>query len=346
MKKRKISWVAAAVCFLLLLFGVTVSMLAAFRSSVRQVSRQEELEAESFGSYYALISEDDDTLLWNSVYEGAKAEGEENWDACVEFFGGRLVSERTTGEKLRMAIDAGVDGIILNGDGSPEVETLVKEARQKGIPVVTALNDGAEDIRQCFVGVNSYNLGKKYAERIWGLLQEIRSDCQIQVLLNSGDADSGKNTLFLGLRDSLEQRISQKEWPWQVEISATAVDGSDAFQTEEVIRQLMVEAAPQPKILVCLSEADTRRAYQAAVDYNRVGEVRILGYYESRQVLEGIDKEIIDSTITVDGEQVGSLCVQALGEYRKTGYVNGYLPVDTCLIDRENVSEYLERYPE
>ena len=52
------------------------------------------------------------------------------------------------------------------------------------------------------------------------------------------------------------------------------------------------------------------------------------------------------STITVDGEQVGSLCVQALGEYRKTGYVNGYLPVDTCLIDRENVSEYLERYPE
>ena len=107
MKKRKISWVAAAVCFLLLLFGVTVSMLAAFRSS------------------------------------------------------GRLVSERTTGEKLRMAIDAGVDGIILNGDGSPEVEALVKEARQKGIPVVTALNDGAEDIRQCFVGVNSYNLGKE-----------------------------------------------------------------------------------------------------------------------------------------------------------------------------------------
>ena len=63
MKKRKISWVAAAVCFLLLLFGVTVSMLAAFRSSVRQVSRQEELEAERFGSYYALISEDDDTLF-------------------------------------------------------------------------------------------------------------------------------------------------------------------------------------------------------------------------------------------------------------------------------------------
>ena len=132
-------------------------------------------EAERFGSYYALISEDDDTLLWNSVYEGAKAEGEENWDACVEFFGGRLVSERTTGEKLRMAIDAGVDGIILNGDGSPEVEALVKEARQKGIPVVTALNDGAEDIRQCFGGVNSYNLGKEYAERIRGLHQEIHS---------------------------------------------------------------------------------------------------------------------------------------------------------------------------
>ena len=48
------------------------------------------------------------------------------------------------------------------------------------------------------------------------------------------------------------------------------------------------------------SEADTGRACEAAVDYNRVGEVGTLGYYESRQVLEGIEKDI-DSTITVDG---------------------------------------------
>lgn len=345
MKKEKIGW-AAAVCFLLLLFGVTVYMLRAFQRMTGTASQEESMETEYYDAYYALIAENDDTVLWNSVYEGAKQEGSSGCDACVEFFGGRLASDYTLAEKLRMAIDAGVDGIILNGDGSPETERLVSEARDKGIPVVTVLNDSAEDIRQCFVGVNSYNLGKEYADRIWKLLQEIGRDCQVQVLVSSGDADPGKNTLFLGLRDTLEDRIEEEKWEFEAPVSAIAVDSGDAFQTEETIRKLMIEGTTQTEILVCLSEADTRRACEAAVDYNRVGEVRILGYYESRQVLEGIEKDIIDSTITVDGDQVGSLCVQALTEYRKTGYVNGYQPVDTYLIDRENVSAYLEQYPE
>ena len=346
MKRKKISWAAAAVCFLLMLFGVTIYTIGAFRKIAQEISSREEMATDTYSSYYALISENDDSLLWDSIYEGARKEGVENWDACVEFFGDRLVSECTVEDRMQMAIDAGVDGITLNGDGSAELDELVREARKNGIPVVTVLNDSAEDIRQCFVGVNNYNLGREYADRIWSLVWELQSSCQVQVLLNSRNEDPGKNTLLLGLRERLEKKMEQQDWEPQIQISATAVDGNDAFQTEEIIRQIMVDAGSQPRILVCLSEADTRRAYQAAVDYNRVGDVRILGYYESRQVLEGIEKNIIDSTITVDGEQVGRLCVQALGEYRDTGYVNGYLPVDTCLIDRENVEEYLEQYLE
>ncbi len=343
-EKIKISWAAAAVCFLLLLFGVTIYSLAAFRGSIRYAVHQDPLEAQRYSAYYVLIAENGDNLLWSSVYKGAKQEGMENGDACVEFFGNRLFSERTAAEKLRMAIDAGVDGIILNGDGSGETQELVQEAGEKGIPVVTVLGDEAADVRQCFVGVNSYHLGQEYAGRIWKLLQEMEEDSQIQVLLNSGDADPGKNTLFLGLRDTLEELAGKEGRGREIHLETIAVDRNDAFQAEEAIRKLMVEEPRKEKILVCLSEADTRRAYEAVVDHNRVGEVRILGYYESRQVLEGIEKDIIDSTITVDGEQVGRLCVQALTEYRDTGYVNAYLPVDVYLIDRSSVSGYLEQY--
>lgn len=346
MKKKKISWAAAAVCFLLILFGITLYSLAAFRQSTRSISRQDSLKEEKYGAYYALILENDDTLLWNSVFQGAREEGFENGDACVEFFGGRLNSEHTVAEKLRMAIDAEVDGIILNGGGNEETEELVKEAEEKGIPIVTVLDDEAEAIRQCFVGVNSYRLGQEYANRIWKLLQETEEDCQIQVLLNSGDVDSGKNTLFLGLRDTLKALAEQEGQEREIHPGTIVVDRNDAFQADEAIRKLMVEEPEQKKILLCLSESDTRRAYEAAIDYNRVGEVIILGYYESRQLLEGIQKEIIDSTITVDGEQVGRLCVRALTEYRETGHVNGYLPVDVYLIDRSNVADYLEQYPE
>ena len=345
-KKIKISWAAAAVCFLLLLFGVTLYSLAAFRESIQLASHQDFAQAESYGAYYALISENDDTLLWNSIYRGAKKEGMENGGAHVEFFGGRLSLEPTVQEKLRMAVDAGVDGIILNWDGDAGTEELVQEAAKEGIPVVTVLDDGATDVRQCFVGVNSYHLGQEYAGRIWKLLQDMEENCQIQVLLNSGDTDPGKNTLFLGLRDTLEELAGKEGKERELRLDTIAVDRNDAFQAEEAIRRLMVEDPEEQKILVCLSEADTRRAYEAVIDHNRVGEVRILGYYESRQVLEGIEKDIIDSTITVDGEQVGRLCVQALTEYRNNGHVNAYLPVDVYLIDQSNVSDYLEQNEE
>ena len=259
-KKIKISWAAAAVCFLLLLFGVTLYSLAAFRESIQLASHQDFAQAESYGAYYALISENDDTLLWNSIYRGAKKEGMENGGAHVEFFGGRLSLEPTVQEKLRMAVDAGVDGIILNWDGDAGTEELVQEAAKEGIPVVTVLDDGATDVRQCFVGVNSYHLGQEYAGRIWKLLQDMEENCQIQVLLNSGDTDPGKNTLFLGLRDTLEELAGKEGKERELRLDTIAVDRNDAFQAEEAIRRLMVEDPEEQKILVCLSEADTRRA--------------------------------------------------------------------------------------
>ena len=111
--------------------------------------------------------------------------------------------------------------------------------------------------------------------------------------------------------------------------------------TEEAIRKLLVTEEEHPDILICLSETDTRRAYEAVVDYIKVGEVRILGYYQSEGILDAIQKKIISSTVVVDGEQLGSFCVQALTEYRETGYVNGYFPIDTYVIDENNVGQYL-----
>ena len=39
---------------------------------------------------------------------------------------------------------------------------------------------------------------------------------------------------------------------------------------------------------------------------------------------------------------MGIQCIEALKEYEETGYVNGYLPVNTKLIDAGNVDYYLE----
>lgn len=68
------------------------------------------------------------------------------------------------------------------------------------------------------------------------------------------------------------------------------------------------------------------------MDYNQVGTVQMLGYYDSEAILEAVSKNILYSTIALDTEQMGRLCVQALDEYVETGYTNNYMAVDTRLI--------------
>ena len=68
------------------------------------------------------------------------------------------------------------------------------------------------------------------------------------------------------------------------------------------------------------------------MDYNKVGDVQILGYYCSDQLLDALSKDIVKATITPDTDKMGRLCVQALEEYQQTGYTNGYETVDLKLV--------------
>lgn len=331
----------AAVLAVVMLIGLGVYGSALFLGKLQVTAMDSPKGNEFYDAYYVLIEDGHDMALWNSIYEGARKEGEENCNAYVEYLGKNLTADYTVQDKLRIAIDSGVDGIILNGGSSEETDRLLSEAVGKGIPVVTALDDSAYNLRKCFVGVNNYILGQEYSRLCWELLSENPRDSHVVVLMDSSATGTGKNTMFWGMRETMDEKILETGWEYDIKVQAVSIDSSNAFMTEETIRKLLVTEEDHPDILICLSETDTRRAYEAVVDYIKVGEVRILGYYKSDGILDAIQKKIISSTVVVDGEQLGSFCVQALTEYRETGYVNGYFPVDTYVIDETNVGQYL-----
>ena len=76
------------------------------------------------------------------------------------------------------------------------------------------------------------------------------------------------------------------------------------------------------------------------VDFNKVGQVHILGYYDSTTILQGIDRQIIDSTIKIDTIEMGEYAVEALLSYERVGFVNQYNTVDIILINNTNIKEY------
>ena len=120
----------------------------------------------------------------------------------------------------------------------------------------------------------------------------------------------------------------------------TAIDDSTTFTVEESIRNLFMQE-DVPDIIICLNELNTACVYQAVVDYNKVGEVRILGNYISDTILRGIYRSVIDATVTVDTEQLGRYCVDALAEYELLGNTSDYFAADITLIDKNNISDYM-----
>lgn len=325
---------------------------------------------ETYSRHFAMITTGEDEGFWSQVYEGALEAGK-NDRAYVERFGNNLSVDYDRNQLLQIAISASVDGIIVAGDEEEDTVALIDQAVDQGIPVVTVFQDSTGSRRQCYVGINSYNIGQEYGQQIEKLLTsmvEVRPDGttviqsvagnrmetslgetsddavkRVMVLVDESRLDTSQNLILLGIRETLEKDLGE-DYP--VIVETRPVDNTRNFSSEESIRDIFLNEADLPDILICLNAVYTTCAYQAAVDYNKVGEVQVLGYYDSDVILEAVSKNIIAATIALDTKEMGAACVEALNEYIDTGYTNGYMAVQTRWIGPEDAEEILAEEPE
>lgn len=337
----------AGIPLLLLVFA-----LAGLFFSLQKMGALEKGESDTYEIYsrhYVMITGNEDSELWDKVYESALEEGKAR-GVYVERFGTGLAVEYDRNQLLQIAVQACVDGIIVVGDEEEETVRLIDEAVDADIPVVTVLRDSTGSRRQCFVGSNSYNIGQEYGQQILEILTEDSKGRQeeeessgsvkkVLVLVDESRMDTSQNLILLGIRETLENELGEN---YPVSVETAPVDNTRDYSSEESIRDIFLDGEEMPDILVCLNAVYTRCAYQAAVDYNKVGTVRILGYYDSDTIRDAVTKNIIDSTITLDTAQMGRLCVQALDEYLDTGYTNSYLSVDIHLITESDAVQITE----
>jgi ribose transport system substrate-binding protein len=203
--------------------------------------------------------------------------------------------------------------------------------------VITVLKDSPKSARQCFVGVNNYALGQTYGQQVLKISDEHTK--RILVLMDSNNSDTNQNIIYSSIKETIQKGSAKNQ---RLAIQTVTIENENAFSSEEAIRDIIMNSTSLPDIMICLNSIDTQCAYQAVVDHNKVGQIRILGYYNSQDILSAVQKEIIHSTISIDAKQIGTLCIQALDEYRTTGRVSNYLPVNTQLITLKNVNSYLK----
>ncbi len=341
--------------YLVLIFTLVfiVMTLAAgslyFRFYKADLIRQE--NAVEYDKYYCMITDNHKSDFWQSVYKGALDRAREE-NIYVDLLGENLSGDYSCEELMRIAIASKVDGIIVYASESETMRNLIDEAVAEGIPVVTLYGDSTQSDRLSFVGVGGYSVGKLYGKQIANIIKENRrqellesdsvsesTKAKIAVLANTDSMDAGQNIIISSMRDAIRQEIATDS---ECDISIVAIDNTNTFSVEESIRDIFMQEEI-PDVIVCLNELNTICAYQAVVDFNMVGDVNVLGYYNSEEIVNAIDRGGIYATISIDTKQLGEYSVGALLDYYEFGNTSEYYLADITLINQSNVKNYMNK---
>lgn len=324
----------------IVMLATALSCAVYFSVKMKEVTEADTRSYENYNRHYVFITDNAEQEFWDEVYAAALEEGERS-NAYVERLGENLNVNYRVEDLLRIANNSSVDGIIFCGEDDEKTVQLINEAVHKGIAVISLRQDIENSERQCFVGANSYDLGLEYGKQILEIAElEQMQNPRICILEDDTMSESKQNLITFAIRDSFsEAKPGEENLP---DIEIRKIDTSEAFSAEEAIRDIFIDSENLPDIMVCLNSVYTECTYQAAVDYNLVGEVKILGYYSTDAILDAVEKQIIYSTVQVDTEEIGKQCINALTEYYESGYTSSYIPISTQVIGKEEAKARLQ----
>ena len=331
-----------------MIIGTVIMITAAvvtgiiFRVISRTMRDIEQEEVIGYDKHYAFIAEDSESDFWQEVFNAAYDQAKD-YNIYLEDLGSGLGKDYSAGELLRIAVNSKMDGIVYSGGASDEVSRLIDKAADAGIGVVVLQNDVETSKRQCYVGLNYYELGQMYALQVEKLISEAGSDdVTIDILVDGDMSEGASNLIVMAIEDYLREQGTEEGNNVLPEILVTRIEAEDIFSAEESIRNIFLEKDNLPNIMLCVNSVYTRCAYQAVVDYNLVGQIQIVGYFANDTILDAVDKQVIFSTISVDTDEMGKSCIQALFEYNNMGYTNSYLPVGIEVVDQAKAHMLLD----
>lgn len=336
--KNKANWIWV----LLSVVFVAVAVLGFIMLSKYRTAMNQTKTAETYDRYYVMIVDDNRSAYWNSIYESAHEYGLQK-GIYVDLMGENLLQNYSKEELMEVAIASDVDGIIVSAEDSESFVGLINEAIDNGIMVVTLQEDAPGSKRLSYIGLGNYNLGREYGKQILNMAGHFtdysvhggKTVIDVAIIVDARVKESGMDILSSAITETANQSGNIT-----VNTSFVSVDSTNTFAAEEKIRDIFLEGS-QPDVIVCLSELTTICAYQTVVDYNKVGQVDILGYYTSDTILNAIDHGVINATMVIDTEQLGKYCIDALEEYHTHGNTSQYYSADVTIVNKGNVLQYI-----
>lgn len=281
--------------------------------------------------HFAMICENMDDPFWLSVKKGVEKASEE-FNVAVEFNWPSGANPDEPAKCLDMAIFSNVDGIVTYTWDEASTGDLINKGVDKGIPIVTISTDAKASRRAAFVGVNTYSAGTEMGK----MLIEATGGKGDAVVLVSNEETGGpvvQNLMIAGITDELKYTPDLK-------LKTVEYNHANFVSLEDTIKDILINE-PGLDAIISTNEKDTTLIAQRLIDLNKV-YYSIIGYGDTPEILRYIDNGVIFGTVSADHEQMGYDAIKALMDLKEGGRTDAYFTVDTHLITKSNVADYLQ----
>ncbi|TCW33137.1 monosaccharide ABC transporter substrate-binding protein (CUT2 family) [Thermohydrogenium kirishiense] len=316
---------------IILILMSLIAVLSIFLYKFQQI--EEPVLAGKPSYHFYLVAQNSVDPFWKEVQKGAE-DAAKYYNVAVEFNAPKFNNLDEELEFLDIAVLSKVDGIVTHVSYDGDFNTLINEAYENKIPVVTIENDLKDSKRKSFVGANSFILGEE-AGKLMKLATGGKANIAV-IMSNDVGKDTASQNLklngFLGVINSIPGMKVSKVYTSQL----------GALSAEE-ITQSIINGGEGINALYITDSVDTIGAAQVVVDFSKVGEIAIVGYGDTPDILRYVDKGIIYGTVMSDPYKMGYESIKAMMEIKKNNDVSAFIDTGVNIITKSNVKGYEDK---
>ena len=263
--------------------------------------------------------------FWQTVKAGADAAGaEEN----VEIIWQGPDKETAFTEQINLVqnqVSGGVDGIVLAATDSEALVKPVKDAMEKGVPVVTIDSGLKDNPSLCYIATDNVEGGRQAADSLAKLIGEKGKVGLMPFLKGAGSSDEREKGFLEGI----------KKYP-NITVAITLYNDSDVNKAVEQTLN-MLTAHPDLAGIFAANEPGGVGAANALKQKKLQEKVKLVAYDTSPDELKAFEQGIIQALIVQNPYQMGYQGVKTvLKAIRKQPVSEKFIDSGVTVVTKEN----------
>ena len=235
------------------------------------------------------------------------------------------------------AISSKVSGIGISPNEPDAVQTIIKSATEKGIPVITFDSDSPKSMRSYYIGTDNYKAGKILGEHF---IQIAGTKGKIAIL-TGGLGAMNLNERINGFKDAIAN------YPELEIVSMQANNDDEALALSQA--EAILQSDPDLLAFVGVNAPAAPGAARAVKALNKKGEVKIVGFDTVPITLDFIRQGYIQGTVGQRPYMMGYVSVKVLYDIhmgKKAQLPEGFESIDGIIdtgilfVTSENIDEH------